>query len=66
MVWRWRKSGWLNEDAACREPEAGARAICVCFGRTLNMSLMSVTLDVLKLSGWLNASAPCVESKGSQ
>ena len=24
----WRKSGWLNEDAACREPEAGARAAC--------------------------------------
>ena len=24
----------------------------------LNMSLMSVTLDVSKLSGWLNANAP--------
>ena len=27
--------------------------------RTLNMPLMSVTLDVLKLSGRLNATAPC-------
>ena len=25
---------------------------------------MSVTLEVLKLSGWLNAVAPCRESKG--
>ena len=25
---------------------------------------MSVTLDVSKLSGWLNADAPCRESKG--
>ena len=29
------------------------------------MSFMLVTLDVSKLSGWLNASAPCAESKGS-
>ena len=28
------------------------------------MSCMSVTLDVSKLSGWLNAAAPCRESKG--
>eukprot|EP00964_Phaeocystis_antarctica_P089365 scaffold57029_cov52-Phaeocystis_antarctica.AAC.2 len=27
--------------------------------RTLNMLLMSFTLDVSKLSGWLNAFAPC-------
>ena len=27
--------------------------------RTLNMSFMSVTLDVSKLSGWLNAVASC-------
>ena len=27
--------------------------------RTLNISLMSVTLDVSKLSGWLNASIYC-------
>ena len=27
--------------------------------RTLNMPLMSVTLEVSKLSGWLNDAAPC-------
>ena len=31
--------------------------------RTANMSSMSVTLDVSKLSGWLNASAHCREPK---
>ena len=34
----------------------GARA---CAKRTLNMLVMSVTLDVSKLSGWLNADADC-------
>ena len=32
--------------------------------RTQNIQRMSVTLDVSKLSGWLNADAPCRESKG--
>ena len=36
------------------EDEGRARA-----ERTVNMSAMFVTLDVSKLSGWLNASAPC-------
>ena len=31
--------------------------------RTENMLLMSVTLDVLRLSSWLNALASCAESK---
>eukprot|EP00964_Phaeocystis_antarctica_P099505 scaffold65357_cov73-Phaeocystis_antarctica.AAC.1 len=35
---------------------AGARARAE---RTRNMPVMSVTLDVLKLSGWLNAYANC-------
>ena len=30
-----------------------------CKVRTLNMLLMSVTLDVSKLSGWLNFTAVC-------
>ena len=30
-----------------------------CAERTSNMPYMSVTLDVSKLSGWLNADAPC-------
>ena len=34
----------------------GARARA---GRTENMPCMSVTLDVSKLTGWLNADAPC-------
>ena len=32
--------------------------------RTRNMELMSVTLDVSKLSGWLKADAACPESNG--
>ena len=32
--------------------------------RTLNMLRMVVTLEVSKLSGWLNDPAPCRESKG--
>ena len=32
--------------------------------RTLNMKLMPVTLDVSRLSGWLNADAPCRVKKG--
>ena len=34
----------------------GSRA---CVERTLNMPLMVVTLDVSKLSGWLNAFTDC-------
>ena len=33
-------------------------------GRTSNMELMSVTLDVSKLSGWLNIDAPCRVTRG--
>ena len=62
-------SGWLNQDASCRvkmrlwggggggnqlDIWSEARA-----GRTANMAYMSVTLDVSKLSGWLNTDAPC-------
>ena len=32
--------------------------------RTENMNSMVVTLEVSKLSGWLNANAVCRESKG--
>ena len=41
--------------------EAAGRA---CAERTLNMYCMVVTLDVSRLSGWLNAVADCRESKG--
>ena len=87
-------SGWLNDDACCRESREGhtvwgevcglvggrRRATTVqaaCRGgrdgrygaghgeeRTWNMPLMLVTLEVSKLSGWLNASAYCRGSKG--
>eukprot|EP00964_Phaeocystis_antarctica_P039604 scaffold22650_cov55-Phaeocystis_antarctica.AAC.5 len=54
-----------HERHARREGPAvkagGARA---CAGRTENMAFISVTLDMSKLSGWLNADAPCrVESR---
>ena len=34
--------------------------------RTWNMYFMFPTLDVSKLSGWLNACAPCAKSKGGR
>ena len=39
-----------------RREDVGARARAE---RTLNMPYMVVTLDVSKLSGWLNADARC-------
>ena len=33
--------------------------------RTVNIWYMSVTLDVSKLSGWLNADAPCRVERGA-
>ena len=51
--------GAAAAQAACREDptvEAAGRARAV---RTSNMYCMVVTLDVSKLSGWLNAYAYC-------
>ena len=42
------------------EAEGRARA-----ERTANISRMSVTLDVSRLSGWLNADAPCRVKKAA-
>ena len=71
---------WCEVQSTGR-PEAagdrGARAACrrelECrFGaglgeeRTPNMPHMLVTLEVSKLSGWLNADADCRESKGGR
>ena len=49
--------------AACR---GGARLLVGRHGeeRTSNMPPMCVTLEVPKLSGWLNADAACQESQG--
>ena len=40
-------------------PVVKAGGVRACAERTLNMDLMSMTLDVSKLSGWLNADANC-------
>ena len=44
----------------------GANTWCPCWlwFTSWNMPCMFVTLDVSKLSGWLNADASCAESKG--
>ena len=54
-----RRCGLVPVQAACRkaptvEAEGRARA-----KRTPNIHSMVVTLDVSRLSGWLNADAPC-------
>ena len=55
-----------HERHARREgPAVKAGGAKACAERTLNMSRMSVTLDVSKLSGWLNFDADCrVEKAG--
>eukprot|EP00964_Phaeocystis_antarctica_P004735 scaffold2566_cov54-Phaeocystis_antarctica.AAC.1 len=62
-------SGWLNADARCRverracdagpEVQAGRLGARARAERTENIWTMVVTLDVSKLSGWLNADARC-------
>ena len=47
-----------TRHARGKGPVVKAEGVRACAERTLNMDLMSVTLDVLKLSGWLNADAP--------
>eukprot|EP00964_Phaeocystis_antarctica_P070288 scaffold42780_cov61-Phaeocystis_antarctica.AAC.2 len=69
-----RLSGWLNSNAPCRAGvwSSGGGASSVLGGpptvgaagkarveRTRNTYCMFVTLDVSKLSGWLNADACC-------
>ena len=57
---RGRETGGVAvAQAACREEptvEAAGRARAE---RTPNMFCMDVTLEVSRLSGWLNADAPC-------
>ena len=55
--------GAAAAQAACREDptvEAAGRARAE---RTVNMFCMLVTLDVSRLSGWLNAYAVCREER---
>ena len=55
-----RGSAAAHERHARREgPAVKAGRARACAERTANMMLMVVTLDVSKLSGWLNARAPC-------
>ena len=58
---RWRR----REQRARGRVPTGDRGAGHAAERTANMALMSVTLDVSRLSGWLNAFASCAESKGS-
>ena len=46
-------------QAACRKAPTVEAAGSARAERTRNMPDMIMTLDVLKLSGWLNADAPC-------
>ena len=63
------RPGW-REDAGDRDAGSVQGRLDCRLGteqaveRTRNMPNMSVTLEVLKLSGWLNAHAPCREPKG--
>eukprot|EP00964_Phaeocystis_antarctica_P025647 scaffold14435_cov55-Phaeocystis_antarctica.AAC.3 len=60
----WGGRAWAGGSARAACTARGAAAVKAegareCAERTLNMSCMSVTLDVSKLSGWLNADARC-------
>ena len=55
-----RGSAAAHERHARREgPAVKAGRARACAERTANMPYMAVTLDVSKLSGWLNALASC-------
>ena len=54
----------MKSKTACRGEGLTADSAGHGEERTRNMPLTSVTLEVSKLSGWLNADASCRESKG--
>ena len=60
-VWR----GDAAAQAACRESSAVEAAGRARAERTLNMDCMIVTLEVPRLSGWLNADAYCRVKRGA-
>ena len=62
---RGEKAWWDRTVEACWEGHR-MRWGRACTERTENMTPMLVTLDVLKLSSWLKASAPCAESKSGE
>ena len=53
--------GASSREAPTVEAEGKARV-----ERTSNMDCMFATLDVSRLSGWLNADAPCRVERGSK
>ena len=69
-VWAGGGRAWAagSARAACTARGAGCGGwggYRACAERTENMLFMDVTLDVSKLSGWLNAAASCrVERRG--
>ena len=74
-MWRGRQEGLggararggdVTVHAECTEELTGHWVRHARLGRTANMKLMVVTLDVSRLSGWLNANADCRESKGGR
>ena len=60
-IWRWRRKRHARGEGPTQGLGVRARA-----ERTWNMYFMFPTLDVSKLSGWLNACAPCAKSKGGR
>jgi hypothetical protein len=54
-----RSWGDVRAQAACREGSNWRSQAGHARKRTSNILLMSVTLEVLRLSGWLNADACC-------
>ena len=68
-----RGAGPGSGTAAAARKHARGERVCLTEGwgarareeRTRNMSLMVVTLDVSKLSGWLNADARCRVERGA-
>jgi len=65
-VWPGRAGGGGRPRRTQRAGRARLQTVGAGHGeeRTWNMLYMSVTLEVSKLSGWLNADADCREPKG--
>ena len=58
--WRREGAGWRRPNRRARGgPDSRAVGARARAERTVNMDCMFVTLDVSKLSGWLNAYAFC-------
>ena len=67
VIWRARRREGVEVTAqvTCREGATGAWVAWARAERTRNISYMLVTLDVSRLSGWLNADAYCRVQRGA-